>query len=115
MQGDFGDAETRARLLELSGGPADVLLCDAAPKLTGIRAADRAAEELLLDALAVSLPELLRAGGAMVAKLLESPEAQHFAKTIKRRFQKTDVHGLKATRRGSAERYLLGRDFLGEG
>ncbi len=113
--GDFGDEGVRASLLEASGGPADVLLCDAAPKLTGIRAADRAAEEALLEALRAALPELLRPGGSLVTKVFESPEAQRFVKATRRRFARADLHGLRATRKGSAERYLLGRDFQREG
>lgn len=115
VEGDFGDASTRAALLELAGGPVDVLLCDAAPKLSGVRAADRAAEEALLEALATALPELLRPGGSLVAKVFESPEAQVFVKGLRGRFARAGLRGLRATRKGSAERYLLGREFLGEG
>ncbi len=115
LVGDFGEPSVCAELLRHSGGPADLVLCDAAPKKTGIRATDRAAEEALLAALAAVLPELLRPGGALVAKVFESPEAQRFVKTLRRRFARASLHGLRATRKGSAERYLLGRDFLGEG
>ena len=49
LVGDLEDAETVDRLLEaLGGGPADVVLSDAAPKLTGVRETDRANEERLL-------------------------------------------------------------------
>lgn len=115
VEGDFGDAFARSALLELTEGPVDVLLCDAAPKLSGVRAADRAAEEALLEALGAALPELLRPGGSLVAKVFESPEAQVFFKTLRRRFARVGLHGLRATRKGSAERYLLGREFRGEG
>ena len=39
---DLEDPGVAELLLEALGGPADVVLCDAAPKLTGIRASDRA-------------------------------------------------------------------------
>lgn len=115
LEGDFGDAAIRAELLRLAGGPADVLLCDAAPKLSGVRAVDRAAEESLLDSLREALPELLRPGGSLVAKVFESPEAQAFAKALRKRFVRASLHGLRATRKGSDERYLLGRELLREG
>ncbi len=92
-----------------------MVLCDAAPKLSGVRAADRAAEEALLEALAVALPELLRPGGSLVAKVFESPEAQAFAKTLRKSFARARLDGLRTTRKGRAERYLLGREFLCEG
>jgi len=113
--GDLTDEGTAVRLLAALGRPADVVLCDAAPKLTGVRAADRANEEALLEAVADLTPRLLRAGGTLVTKLLQSPEAERIAKALGRRFAQPRVHGLRATRKGSAERYLLGRGFHGEG
>ena len=56
FQGDLGEASVIAALLEALGGPADVLLCDAAPKLTGVRDADRAHEGALLEAVERALP-----------------------------------------------------------
>ena len=101
LEGDLADPETRARLLDALGGPADVVLSDAAPKLTGIRDRDRAAEEDLLCAVEALLPGLLRPGGDLLLKILEGPEAR--AKTVK----------VRATRKGSSERYLLARAFEG--
>ena len=66
-----------ARLKEALGGrPADVLLSDAAPKLTGVRATDRAREEALLESIEALIPQLLQPGGALCLKLLEGPEAR---------------------------------------
>ena len=46
---DLADPDVGERILEaLGGGRADLLLCDAAPKLSGARDVDRAAEERLL-------------------------------------------------------------------
>jgi len=49
LVGDLEAPDTAARLLEALGSQADVVLSDAAPKLTGIRERDRALEERLLD------------------------------------------------------------------
>jgi 23S rRNA (uridine2552-2'-O)-methyltransferase len=108
---DFTQPAVARRLLEALGGPADVLLSDAAPKLTGVRATDRAREEALLEAIEALLPVLLRAGGDLLVKLLESPEAQAVDRRIRRCCERAKTLRPSATRRGSAERYLLGRGY----
>ena len=40
---------------------------------------------------------------------------RRIAKALGRHFARAHVHGLRATRKGSAERYLLGRGFRAEG
>lgn len=109
--GDFTADGAAEQLREALGGPADVLLCDAAPKLSGIRATDRAREEELLLAVESRLDALLRPGGALVLKLLEGPESQTIARRLRRRFAEARVMGLRATRAGSSERYLVAREL----
>ena len=91
----------------------DVLLSDAAPKLTGIRDVDRAHEERLLEAVERLLGELLRPGGRLLVKILEGPEAQAIDKRIRSRFARAKTVKTEATRKGSTERYLLAADFRG--
>jgi 23S rRNA (uridine2552-2'-O)-methyltransferase len=114
LTGDFTRAEICERVRkELGGEPADWVLSDAAPKLTGIRATDRANEEALLEAIEGALGALLRPGGGLLIKLLDGPEAQQVARRLKRRFAKARTVKPRATRKGSSERYLLARDFRG--
>lgn len=101
------------RIREALGGRCDVLLSDVAPKLTGVREADRAAEERLLDAVEALIPQLLRVDGAMLVKLLECPEAQHFQRRMREAFASVKTVKASATRKGSTERYLLARGFRG--
>ncbi len=115
LEGDLTASGADERLLEALGGLADVVLCDAAPKLTGIRATDRAREEALLEAIIALLPRVLRPDGTLVLKLFEGPEARRVVEALRRRFRRAEVHGLRASRKSSAERYLLGRGFRGEG
>src|SRR5690606_21388418 len=56
FRGDLGDPGLTDRILEALGGSAHVVLSDAAPKLTGVRATDRAREEALLEAIEALLP-----------------------------------------------------------
>jgi len=111
MAGDFCEARVIEEILAALGGPAQVLLCDAAPKLTGVRDADRAREQELLEAVEAALPRLLRPGGDLLCKLLDSPEADAIARRIGSSFRESRTLRPEATRKGSAERYLLARSY----
>ena len=111
--GDLADASSFPPLLDYLEGPADVLLCDAAPKLTGVRATDRAREEALLQAVEVAIPALLRPGGVALLKLLDCPEAQAFEKRIRSCFSQARRIRPKASRKGSSETYLLAKAYRG--
>jgi 23S rRNA (uridine2552-2'-O)-methyltransferase len=113
FQGDLGEPSVIAALLEALGGPADVLLCDAAPKLTGVRDADRAHEGALLEAVERALPKLLRPGGAALVKVLESAEAQAVDRRLRARFARAKSVKPAASRPGTRERYLLAFGFRG--
>ena len=108
---DLTDAALPARMLDELGGQADVVLSDAAPKLTGVRPADRAREQALLEAIEALLPILLAPGGSLLLKVLDGPEAQVVERRIRRGFQTTRALRPAATRKRSAEHYLLARGF----
>ena len=109
---DLTEPGVAQRILDALGGPADVVLSDAAPKLTGVRSTDRAREEALLDAVEALVPQLLRPGGSLVAKLLDAPESQAFVSRLRKRFDSARVTKSQATRKGSSEKYLICRGFL---
>jgi 23S rRNA (uridine2552-2'-O)-methyltransferase len=110
---DLREAGLGERIRRQLGGRADLLLSDAAPKLSGVRDADRANEERLLEAVEELIPELLREGGDLLLKILESPDAQVIDRRIRQRFQRAKSLKAAATRRGSSERYLLARGWKG--
>ena len=114
LVGDLEDPEIAAKLCAALGAErADVVLSDAAPKLTGVRERDRANEERLLEAVEALLPKLLAKGGAFVVKILEGPEAQVIDKRIRQAFEQAKTVKLDATRKGSSERYLVARGYRG--
>jgi 23S rRNA (uridine2552-2'-O)-methyltransferase len=104
---DLTDASTADALLALLGGTADVVICDAAPKLTGVRATDRAHEEALLEAIEALVPRLLRPGGDLLVKLLEGPEVQTIEKRLRAGFTRSRSLKPKASRKGTTERYVV--------
>ena len=90
-----------------------MLLSDAAPKLTGVRAVDRAREEALLVTVEARVPELLRPGGALLLKILEGPEAQAVDRRRRAGFERAKTVRVSASRKGTSERYLLARGYRG--
>jgi 23S rRNA (uridine2552-2'-O)-methyltransferase len=111
LSGDLSEASVIAELALLAGGRCEVVLSDAAPKLTGIRATDRAREEALLEAIAAAYPRLIAPGGTLLVKLLECPEAHAFELGVRKQFQSSRVVKPKASRKGTTERYLLARGY----
>ena len=115
LVGDLEDPDTAELLRQNLGAErADVVLSDAAPKLTGIRETDRANEERLLEAIEALLPQLLRVGGSLLIKILEGPEAQAIDRRIRTSFDRAKALKLRSTRKGSSERYLIGQGYCGD-
>ena len=113
LVGDLEEASVCEQILTLLGGRADMLLSDAAPKLTGVRAVDRALEERILESVEIQIPLLLREGGDLLMKILEGPEAQVIDRRIRIMFKTAKTVKAKATRKGSTERYLYARGYRG--
>ena len=112
--GDITEASVLEEISAALGGRADVLLSDAAPKLTGIRAVDRAREEGLLESIEARVPEILRPGGSLLLKILECPEAQAIDRRIRARFTTAKTVKAAASRKGTTERYLLATGYRNE-
>jgi 23S rRNA (uridine2552-2'-O)-methyltransferase len=114
LVGDLEDEDITERLREgLGVDRADVVLSDAAPKLTGVRETDRANEERLLETIEDLLPKLLAIGGSLLIKILEGPEAQAIDRRMREGFDQAKILKLQSTRKGSSERYLIARGYRG--
>jgi 23S rRNA (uridine2552-2'-O)-methyltransferase len=111
IRGDLTEPNVLKEILGVLGGPADVFLSDAAPKLTGIRSVDRAREEGLLECVEARIPELLRPGGTLLLKILECPEAQAIDRRIRADFAQAKTVKTKASRKGTTERYLYANRY----
>jgi len=107
VQGDATDPRQQEQLLVLLGGQSDVMLSDMAPKLSGIRETDDVrAMELCRTALACA-PQLLRPGGALLLKVFMGSEYKAFLTELRATFTTVKVIRPEATRKGSAETYIL--------
>lgn len=109
LQGDIADPAVIAEVRLTLDGPADVVLSDLAPKLSGNRDRDQAVSmELAALALEAAL-ELLRPGGVFVAKLFQGAGFEDFVATTRARLRKARLRTPAASRKASRETYFVGR------
>ena len=104
IEGDVNDSAVQQRILDALDGPADVVLCDLAPKLTGIRATDQAREEHLVETAIAFAERVLAPGGSMLIKLFSTVEASS-VKRLRAGFRSATAYRPPSTRKGSSEIY----------
>ena len=109
LQGDFREDAVLARLHEaLQGRPADVVISDMAPNLSGIASADAARIAHLVE-LAVEFAQgHLKPAGALVVKLFHGSGYSQLVKTFKETFRTVKPLKPKASRDKSSETFLVG-------
>jgi 23S rRNA (uridine2552-2'-O)-methyltransferase len=111
IQGDFTDEAMPARLSELMGGPADLVLSDMAPNTTGHSATDHIRIMGLAElALAFAL-EALAPGGSFVAKVFQGGSEQQMLAPMKQRFATVKHAKPPASRKESSELYVVAQGF----
>lgn len=110
IQGDFHDEAVARQLADALGGrPADVVLSDISPNLTGIAVSD-AARTLHLCELALEFAvRHLRRDGVFLVKAFQGSGYSQFVERLKRAFVSVASRKPAASRAESAETYLLAR------
>ena len=106
---DFSEVEGPDQIAAALACPADALLSDAAPKLTGIRDIDRAAEEEIYEAVWRVAERILRPAGALVVKGFPGSEADAFRERLRSRFPQVAEVRPEAKRSTSKEHYWVAR------
>ena len=108
IQGDFTDQQIQEQISALlDNQPADLVISDMAPNLTGIKDRDRAlSEELLWEVFEFASANLVQ-GGAVLAKGFTGPEMDQLRAQLREIYQKVVYCKPSASRDKSAEIYLL--------
>lgn len=110
---DFLDDEAPARLMELLGGPADVVLSDMAANATGHRKTDHLRIMLLAETAAEFARQVLAPGGAFLAKVFQGGSEGTLLNDLKRDFAVVRHVKPAASRADSVELYVLATGFRG--
>lgn len=114
IRGDFTDAAVLARVAAALGGrPADLVLSDLSPDLSGIAIRDQARAEALQGAVLAFCSRALKPGGCLLAKAFAGESAPAMRAGLAARFAQTRALKPAASRTQSKEVYHLARDFAG--
>jgi 23S rRNA (uridine2552-2'-O)-methyltransferase len=110
---DFMDEEAPDRLKEALGGPADLILSDMAANTVGHQQTDHLRTMALVEAGLEFAREVLRPGGAYVAKVLAGGADSQLVAELKRNFATVKHAKPPASRKGSSEWYVIAQGFKG--
>ncbi|WP_129791582.1 RlmE family RNA methyltransferase [Sphingosinicella sp. CPCC 101087] len=111
LQMDFMDETAPDRLKEALGGPADLILSDMAANTVGHPPTDHLRTMGLVEAALEFAVEVLRPGGAFVAKVLAGGADAELVAELKRRFATVKHAKPPASRKGSSEWYVVAQGF----
>jgi 23S rRNA (uridine2552-2'-O)-methyltransferase len=110
---DFLDEGAPGQLMELLGGPADVVMSDMAANTTGHKKTDHLRIMGLAEAAIYFAREVLAPGGCFVAKVFQGGTEGQLLADLKRDFAVVRHVKPAASRTGSAELYVLATGFRG--
>ena len=110
---DFLDPAAPDKLKAMLGGPADVVLSDMAANATGHRPTDHLKIMALVEAAAEFASEVLKDGGAFLAKVIQGGTESALLAALKRDFATVKHVKPAASRADSAELYVLATGFRG--
>ena len=110
---DFMDDGTPDRLKEELGGPADLVLSDMAANTVGHQQTDHLRTMALVEAGLEFAKEVLRPGGAYVAKVLAGGADHELVAELKRNFATVKHAKPPASRKDSSEWYVVAQGFKG--
>lgn len=113
LNADVYDDGLVQRVREALGGPADLLLSDLAPKLSGIAASDSARHAALVQRALELARVWLAPEGIFLAKLFMDAEYEGLIREIRATFAAVKSRKLDSTRKGSSELYVCGRGLKG--
>ena len=113
VRGDFTQPAVQARLFEDLGRPADVVLSDMAPHLSGNKPYDDARALELADAALSFATRALRPGGDLLVKVFQGEGYREFLYRAASHFEGVKGVKPKASTPASAEIYVLARGRIG--
>ena len=107
IQGDILDEKIIERIESLTGGTVDLVLSDCSPKVTGQWDLDVARQLSLVEGTIDIAHRLLGNKGKVLTKVFQGPGFQEFLQSVRKRFNSVKLIKPDASRKTSAEMYLL--------
>jgi 23S rRNA (uridine2552-2'-O)-methyltransferase len=112
LEGDLTDPEMVDTVKGLMG-TVNVVVCDAAPKLSGHKSYDQA-RAVELGEMALSFASrVLKPGGNFVVKSFQGTDFPELYAAVKEHFLSVRTYIAQSTRNGSTELYIIAKNFVG--
>ncbi len=112
IQGDLTeDAVLQLLLDKLADVPADLVMSDLAPNISGNKAVDQPQSMLLAELALEVAKKTLKRRGNFVCKLFQGQGAEAFIGDARQSFARVRVMKPKASRPGSSEVYVVARNY----
>jgi len=112
MEGDLTDPAIQQQAQELLG-TVSIVVCDAAPKLSGHKSYDQARAIALGEEALSFACHVLKPGGNFVIKSFQGVDFPELLNQIREHFFVVKTYSTKATRKGSTEIYIIAKNFKG--
>lgn len=112
-QADFMADDAPEKLMAMLGGRADLVMSDMAANTTGHRKTDQLRIVGLVETAAAFACDVLKPGGAFLAKVFQSGADAELLAQLKRDFASVRHVKPAASRQDSSERYVLATGFRG--
>lgn len=106
---DITDIKTPELIRSVLPRRADVVVSDAAPHITGVWDVDHARSIDLAKSAFALARNLLKPGGNLLIKVFQGEFFEDFLKEIRTSFEFTKISKPQASRKGSAEVYVIGQ------
>lgn len=109
VQGDILEEETIERIKSLTGGSVDLVLSDCSPKVTGHWDLDVVRQLSLVEGTIDIAHSILSNKGKVLSKVFQGPGFQEFLQSVRKKFNSVKLIKPDASRKSSAEIYLLAK------
>jgi 23S rRNA (uridine2552-2'-O)-methyltransferase len=107
ITGDFTKKDVIDKIESELGLSADVILSDAAPKLTGIKDIDQLKSIDIAENVLKISDSILKIGGNMVVKVFQGEGFEEYLKKVKKEFKIVKTTKPPSSKKGSMEMYLI--------
>nr|MDO8044280.1 RlmE family RNA methyltransferase [Candidatus Baldrarchaeota archaeon] len=113
IQGDITREETLEKIVKVANGKIDLVLSDCSPNVSGIWELDHARQIYLAETSLKIARKVLRKGGKFVVKVFQGDLFNNYLDKVRAFFKMVKVTKPEASRKESAEMYIIALNFNG--
>ena len=113
IQGDITREETLEKIVKVANGKIDLVLSDCSPNVSGIWELDHARQIYLAETSLKIARKVLRKGGKFVVKVFQGDLFNNYLDKVREFFKIVKVTKPEASRKESAEMYVIAFNFSG--